>query len=242
LVLTATRLDRQSGVLAAYTGGVLMLISDVLRVKGRKVVKAAASDSVRDAVHSLAENRIGAVVVEDQWMHLAGVFSERDFINAVASNGAAALELRVRDLMSAPIISCRSSDRIDAVLATMTLRKIRHVPVIDGEQLSRIVSIGDLVKHRLDEKELEANVLLDITRMRGQTASASAAELVAHPLASGRAWSRLSTVPVGTVPERKVSSNSDHTHAGAVGSRQIQSASCINSLQWSPGAQLALQG
>jgi CBS domain-containing protein len=138
-----------------------------LRVKGRKVVKAAASDSVRDAVHSLAENRIGAVVVEDQWMHLAGVFSERDFINAVASNGAAALELRVRDLISAPIISCRSSDRIDAVLATMTLRKIRHVPVIDGEQLSEIVSIGDLVKHRLDEKELEAHVLLDITRMRG---------------------------------------------------------------------------
>ena len=144
-----------------------MLISDVLRVKGRKVVKAAASDSVRDAVHSLAKNRIGAVVVEDQWMHLVGVFSERDFINAVASNGAAALELRVCDLMSAPVISCRSSDRIDAVLATMTLRKIRHVPVIDGEQLSGIVSIGDLVKHRLDEKELEANVLLDITRMRG---------------------------------------------------------------------------
>ena len=81
---------------------------------------------------------------------------------------AAALELRVRDLMSAPIISCRSSDRIDVVLATMTLRKIRHVPIIDGEQLSGIVSIGDLVKHRLDEKELEANVLLDITRMRAK--------------------------------------------------------------------------
>ena len=144
-----------------------MLISDVLRVKGRNVVKATASDSVRDAVHSLAKNRIGAVVVEDQWMHLVGVFSERDFINAVASNGATALELRVRDLMSAPIISCRSSDRIDAVLVTMTVRKIRHVPVIDGEQLSGIVSIGDLVKHRLDEKELETNVLLDITRMRG---------------------------------------------------------------------------
>ncbi len=143
-----------------------MLISDVLRVKGRTVVKAADSDSVHDAVHSLAANRIGAVVVEDQWMHLVGVFSERDFIKAVASNGTGALELRVRDLMSAPIISCRSSDRIDAVLATMTLRKIRHVPVIDGDELSGIVSIGDLVKHRLDEKELEANVLLDIARMR----------------------------------------------------------------------------
>jgi CBS domain-containing protein len=143
-----------------------MLISDVLRTKGGHVVKAAASDSVRDAVHSLAENRIGAVVVEDQRMHLVGVFSERDFINAIAANGAAVLDLCVRDLMSAPIISCRSSDRIDAVLATMTLAKIRHVPVVDGDQLSGIVSIGDLVKHRLDEKELEANVLLDLARMR----------------------------------------------------------------------------
>jgi CBS domain-containing protein len=143
-----------------------MLISDVLRDKGRSVVKAAPSDSVRDAVHNLADNRIGAVVVEDQWMHPVGIFSERDFIKAVAAHGAAALDLPVRELMSAPIISCRSSDRIDAVLVTMTLRKVRHVPVIDKEDLVGIVSIGDLVKHRLDEKELEANVLLDITRMR----------------------------------------------------------------------------
>jgi len=143
-----------------------MLISDVLRAKGRNVVKAAVTDSVRDAVHSLAENRIGAVVVEDQWMHLVGVFSERDFINAVASHGPVALDLQVHDLMSAPIISCCSSDRLEAVLVTMTLAKIRHVPVIDGDRLSGIVSIGDLVKHRLDEKELEANVLLDLMRMR----------------------------------------------------------------------------
>lgn len=143
-----------------------MVISDVLSVKGRTVVTASVSDGVREVVARLSANRIGAVVVEDQWMHPVGVFSERDFINAVAAHGASALDLQVRDLMSAPIISCRSSDRIDAVLATMTLHKIRHVPVIDGEALDGIVSIGDLVKHRLDEKELEANVLLDITRMR----------------------------------------------------------------------------
>jgi CBS domain-containing protein len=143
-----------------------MLIADVLRVKGRHVVKVTASDSVRNAVQLLATNRIGAVVVEDEWMRLVGVFSERDFINAVASHGAGALHLQVHELMSEPIISCRSTDRIDAALATMTLAKIRHLPVIDGEQLSGIVSIGDLVKHRLDEKELEANVLLDLTRMR----------------------------------------------------------------------------
>lgn len=143
-----------------------MLIADVLRVKGRNVVKVTASDSVRNAVHLLAANRIGAVVVEDQRMHLVGVFSERDFINAVASRGALALQMQVHELMSTPIIGCRSTERIDAALATMTLAKICHLPVIDDEQLSGIVSIGDLVKHRLDEKELEANVLLDLARMR----------------------------------------------------------------------------
>ncbi len=143
-----------------------MLISDVLLLKGHAVVRISDTDSVRAAVQRLAEHRIGALVVEDQWMHPAGVFSERDFINAIASRGAVALDLTVHDLMSAPIISCQSSDRVDAVLATMTLSRIRHVPVIDGGQLTGIVSIGDLVKQRLDEKELEANVLLDITRMR----------------------------------------------------------------------------
>ena len=67
--------------------------------------------------------------------------------------------------MSSPIVSCRSDDRIDAVLAMMLLAKIRHVPVIDGSVLRGIVSLGDLVMHRLDEKELEASVLLDLTRM-----------------------------------------------------------------------------
>src|SRR6478752_9399422 len=72
----------------------------------------------------------------------------------------------VQQLMSTRIISCRSSDRVDAVLATMTTARIRHLPVIEDKELKGIVSIGDLVKHRLDEKELEASVLLDIARMR----------------------------------------------------------------------------
>ena len=70
------------------------------------------------------------------------------------------------DARNAPIFSCRSSDRVDAVLATMTTARIRHLPVIEDKELKGIVSIGDLVKHRLDEKELEASVLLDISRMR----------------------------------------------------------------------------
>jgi CBS domain-containing protein len=144
-----------------------MLISDVLRTKGHEVVKVRPADPVALAVAKLAEHRIGAVVVEDQWMKPVGIFSERDFVNASARNGAAVLGYDVRQLMSSPVVSCQSSDRIDAVLATMTLAKIRHLPVIDDGELKGIVSIGDLVKHRLDEKELEANVLLDLSRLHG---------------------------------------------------------------------------
>jgi CBS domain-containing protein len=105
------------------------------------------------------------VLVQDQWMKPVGIFSERDFINEVAHHGAAALGIDIQRVMSAPVISCRSIDRIDAILGAMTLARIRHMPVIDNGKLAGIVSIGDLVKYRLDEKELEANVLLDLSRM-----------------------------------------------------------------------------
>jgi CBS domain-containing protein len=99
-------------------------------------------------------------------MKPVGVFSERDFINAMARDGAAALGFEVQHLMSTPILSCRSADRVDAMLARMTIARVRHLPVIEENELKGIVSIGDLVKHRLDAKELEASVLLDLSRMR----------------------------------------------------------------------------
>ena len=143
-----------------------MFISDVLRTKGHHVERIRPTDSLELAVRRLAEHRIGALVVEDRWMKPIGIFSERDFINAAAKDGAAVLGFEVQQLMSTPIRTCHSSDRIDAVLATMTIARIRHLPVIDNNELKGIVSIGDLVKHRLDEKELEASVLRDISRMR----------------------------------------------------------------------------
>jgi CBS domain-containing protein len=143
-----------------------MLIADVLHSKGHDVVKVRPIDTVETAVRKLSEHRIGALVVENQWMKLVGIFSERDFVNAIAHNGADALRFQVQQLMSSRVITCRSSDRIDAALAAMTLAKSRHLPVVDDGELRGIVSIGDLVKHRLDEKELEANVLLELSRLR----------------------------------------------------------------------------
>jgi CBS domain-containing protein len=142
-----------------------MSIAEVLHGKGHQVVKVRTTDTVQAAVRKLADERIGAVVVEDPWMRHTGIFSERDFVNAVAEHGALALTFHVERLMSAPVVTCRLTDSLETALAAMTMAKIRHLPVIDGGQLVGIVSIGDLVKHRLDEKALEANVLLDIARL-----------------------------------------------------------------------------
>jgi len=88
-------------------------------------------------------------------------------INTVrARDGPAVFGFDVAQLMSTPILSCRSSDRVDAMLARMTIARVRHRPVIEDNELKGIVSIGDLVKQRLDAKELEASVLLDLSRMR----------------------------------------------------------------------------
>ena len=142
-----------------------MSISDVLHTKGHHVVRVRTTDTVQTAVNEMAAQRIGAVVVENEWMRHAGIFSERDFMNAVAEHGARALALPVEQVMSSTLVTCRPSDRLDTALAAMTMAKIRHLPVVEDGRLVGIVSIGDLVKHRLDEKALEANVLLDIARL-----------------------------------------------------------------------------
>ena len=144
-----------------------MLISDVLHGKGQhEVIKIRTFDSLADAVAKLSAHRIGALVVEDRWLKLVGVVSERDLVNTLAHHGAEALHWEVQKVMSSPVISCRSDDRVDAVLARMTVGRFRHMPVIDDGRLIGIVSIGDLVKHRLDEKEMETSVLLELSRLR----------------------------------------------------------------------------
>ena len=142
-----------------------MTISTLLAHKGSEVATIRTSDTVVKAVQQLHENRIGALVVLDRRGRLAGMFSERDVIRGLAEAGTESLDYEVHELMTPEVTTCSPADRIDAVMAIMTAHRIRHLPVLDDGRLVGLVSIGDLVKHRLDEKEIEASVLLDIARV-----------------------------------------------------------------------------
>ena len=142
-----------------------MLISDILRTKGQTVVTIRPDQTVKDAVERLAEHRIGALVVIDG-LKAVGVFSERDLVNRLAKNGARAYQFEVREVMSSPVISGTPEDPIDQTLQFMTRKRIRHLPILVNGDLVGVVSLGDLVKYRFEEKEIEAGVLLDRARMR----------------------------------------------------------------------------
>ncbi len=143
-----------------------MLISDVIATKGRVVATLLPTETVERAVRLLAERRIGAVVIEDQWQKLAGIFSERDLVRLLAHHGPPVLARPLAEVMTHNVITCRAADRIDDILRLMTINKVRHVPVMEDGRLAGIVSIGDLVNQRLTEKQQEAEVLLEISRMR----------------------------------------------------------------------------
>jgi len=135
-----------------------MTISAILERKGREVVSVEAGASVRDAVALLAGRRIGAVPVTDSG-RVAGIFSERDVIYNLSSHGAAVLDLSVGEVMTAPAITIAPHVPALAALSQMTKRRIRHLPVVEGESLVGIVSIGDLVAYRINRIEEEAEAM-----------------------------------------------------------------------------------
>lgn len=143
-----------------------MSIAEVLHHKGRHVSTIRTIDTVEMALRKLDEERIGALVVLDRWGKLAGMFSERDVIHGLAQHGAEALSYEVHELMTPDVTTCTPEDRIDAVMQVMTVHRVRHLPVMEQGELVGLVSMGDLVKQRLGEKEQEAAVLRDITRAR----------------------------------------------------------------------------
>lgn len=137
-----------------------MTIAAILKTKGAEVVTLPPSATLAGAVALLAEKRIGAVpVVEGE--EVVGVFSERDVVYCLAAKGAAALDLTVGEVMTAPARTVSPEEPVLGALSLMTLRRIRHLPVLDGARLVGFVSIGDLVKHRIDRIEQEAAAMRD---------------------------------------------------------------------------------
>jgi CBS domain-containing protein len=143
-----------------------MSIAEILHHKGRQVTTVRSTDTVEAALGKLYAERIGALVVLDRWGKLVGMFSERDVIHALAQHGAAALNFEVHELMTPDVTTCTPEDRVDGVMGVMTAHRVRHLPVMEQGQLVGLVSMGDLVKSRLQEKVQEAAVLRDITRAR----------------------------------------------------------------------------
>lgn len=135
-----------------------MTIQAVLGGKGHEIVSVTAETSVRDAVALLDARRIGAMpVIRDG--AVAGIFSERDVIRGLAEQGAASLDRMVGDVMTAPAITVRQADSVLAALSLMTQRRVRHLPVVDGDGVVGFVSIGDLVKYRIEQIEAEAQAM-----------------------------------------------------------------------------------
>lgn len=135
-----------------------MTIAAILGGKGRDLVSVTADQSVREAVALLAQKRIGAVPVMEG-TQVVGIFSERDVIHGLEAKGAEALDGRVGNVMTAPAITVTPAQAVIGALSLMTRRRIRHLPVVEDGQVIGIVSIGDLVKHRIDRIEADAEAM-----------------------------------------------------------------------------------
>jgi CBS domain-containing protein len=135
-----------------------MTIAAVLRGKGSEVETIGADARLFDAVRRLGEKRIGALPVVENG-RITGIFSERDVIYCLRDHGAEVLDWPVGRVMTSPAITADSSMDVLAALALMTQRRIRHLPVVEGGEIRGIVSIGDLVKHRMERIEAEAEAM-----------------------------------------------------------------------------------
>ncbi len=143
-----------------------MIVSQILRSKGSAVLAIAPDASAVEAARAMNERRVGALVVRRGHGRLEGIISERDIMIAIAEHGPEATERPVRLLMTPAerLITCSPADTVDRVMAVMTDRRVRHLPVIEGGRLAGIVSIGDVVKARLSETLAEVEAMTAYVR------------------------------------------------------------------------------
>jgi CBS domain-containing protein len=141
-----------------------MTIAAIMRGPDAVIFSAACDESVDTVTARLAEHRIGALPVVEAGQ-VVGIFSERDIIYGLAKHGPSMMQKNVRDVMTAPAITISSDTPILSALSLMTRRRIRHLPVVDAGALVGFVSIGDLVKHRIERIESEASAMRDYIQM-----------------------------------------------------------------------------
>ena len=137
-----------------------MKISDVVRRKGDLVVTVKPDETVEKLLDLLAEHKIGAVVVSDDGETVGGIVSERDVVRHLQSSGAAVLAGPVSQIMTSDVTTCDPDINIEDLARTMTELRVRHIPVVVDGRLHAIVSIGDIVKHRIDELQAERDQLV----------------------------------------------------------------------------------
>ncbi|MGB5091842.1 MAG: CBS domain-containing protein [Parvibaculum sp.] len=135
-----------------------MNVATILKSKGSDVSTLGPNVTLQDAARLLTGQRIGAVVIVNG-QSLAGILSERDIVKAIAAHGAVALAKPVRDVMTTRVVTCDLNDSVDEIMDSMTAGRFRHLPVVEAGTLIGIISIGDVVKHRMAETVMETEAL-----------------------------------------------------------------------------------
>jgi CBS domain-containing protein len=133
-----------------------MTVASILSQKGRRVITARADQTLTEICELLAANKIGAVVLTDADMRIEGILSERDIVRAIAQEGAGVLATPASGQMSRTVITATDSDTVDVVMNRMSQGRFRHMPVVRDEKLIGVVSIGDIVKRKIEHAEREA--------------------------------------------------------------------------------------
>lgn len=136
-----------------------MFVSDILSHKGGLVFTVTPGTTLAQISQQLSTRRIGSVLVVDRFDHVAGIVSERDVVSALAQSGKAALEMQASEVMTRNVVTCDPDDSIDHVMEIMTRGRIRHLPVVQRGELLGLISIGDVVKARLEETRHETEAL-----------------------------------------------------------------------------------
>jgi CBS domain-containing protein len=139
----------------------MMNVSNILAGKGREVISIEPGATLADATRLLAQRRIGAALILGADRRIVGIISERDIVRVLAERGAAALDEPVSRTMTRDVLTCTPSDAVASIMERMTIGKFRHMPVVEQGQAIGLVSIGDIVKHRVGEMESESAAMRD---------------------------------------------------------------------------------